>query len=196
MNRRYFTPLLALIGSLWAGPSLADTPLTPLTVTEPVQATNVRQLLTTNMCAYCDLTGVNLSQAHLIGADLRGANLTGADLTEANLEGADLTGANLTGVDFTGAFLTNATMNLTALNNVNFSDSQLYFAEVNGASMDNLNLSNATIVGTPISVGGAIGDGRDGPYPIYDGEESLREEELPILTPNDIWPSIPSTDER
>ena len=192
MKRRYFTPLVFLVGSLWAGPSFAETPVTSLSSTEPEQIANVRQLLTTNMCALCNLTGVNLSQAHIIGADLRGANLSGANLSGANLEGADLTGANLTGADLTGAFLTNATMNLTALDNVNFSGSQLYFVEVGGASMDNLNLVNATVIGTPISVGGAIGGGMDGTIPIYDGEESIREEELPILTPNDIWPPSPS----
>ncbi|NJL50058.1 MAG: pentapeptide repeat-containing protein, partial [Leptolyngbyaceae cyanobacterium SM2_5_2] len=61
----------------------------------PVRAENpahVQQLLETNLCAGCDLSGANLSQAHLIGADLRNADLSGAILVEANLEGADLTG--------------------------------------------------------------------------------------------------------
>ena len=38
-----------------------------------------------------NLTGANLTEATLSGADL-----SGADLTEANLSGADLTGADLT----------------------------------------------------------------------------------------------------
>lgn len=193
MNRRYFTPLFVLLGSLWASPSFAEPSVDALSIFEPAQVANVRQLLTTNMCAFCDLTGVNLSQVHIIGADLRGANLSGANLSGANLEGADLTGANLTGADLSGAFLTNATLNVTALDNVNFAGAQLYFVEVGGASMDNLNLANATVVGTPISVGGAIGGGMDGAIPIYDGEESIREEELPILTPDDIWLPTPST---
>ncbi|MEM9219902.1 MAG: pentapeptide repeat-containing protein [Cyanobacteria bacterium P01_F01_bin.150] len=188
MNCRYFTPLLFLVGGLWASPSFAETSIGSLSSSEPEQVANVRQLLTTNVCSYCDLTGVDLSQAHLIGADLRGAKLSGATLTEANLEGADLTGADLTGADLAGAFLTNATMNLTVLNNVDFSGAQLYFVEVGGASVDNLNLANATVVGTPISVGGAIGHNS---VPIYDGAESLTEEELPVLTPDDIWPPTP-----
>lgn len=189
MHRRYFTPIILLLGSLWASPSVA----LPLSSIEPEQVSNMRQLLATNGCAYCDLTGVDLSQSHMIGADLRGANLSGANLSGANLEGADLTGADLTGADLTGAFLTNATLNLTALNDVNFSGSQLYFVQVGGASVSNLNLADATVIGTPISVGGPIGE-IEGAVPIYDGEESLMEEELPILTPNDIWPATPSID--
>jgi len=54
---------------------------------------HVRQLLTTNSCPGCDLSGADLRGADLRGADLRGANLSGADLSGANLSGAS--GANL-----------------------------------------------------------------------------------------------------
>lgn len=163
---------------------------------EPTQATNVRRLLATNACADCNLVGVDLSQAHIIGADLRGADLTGANLTEANLEGADLTKANLTGANLTGAFLTNASLVGADLDNVNFEAAQLYFVDVTGASMDNLNLANATVVGTAIGIGGPIEDyeGNDAIIPIYDGQGSLQEEELPVLTPEDIWRSPPTID--
>ena len=39
----------------------------------------------------------NLSKAHLVGADLRGANLSKANLVHADLSGADLADANLSG---------------------------------------------------------------------------------------------------
>jgi len=70
----------------------------PLFFGMPAQAENpahVQQLIETNICPGCDLSGADLSQAHIIGADLREANLQGANLIEANLEGADLTGADL-----------------------------------------------------------------------------------------------------
>ncbi len=61
---------------------------------------------------YCDLLGVDLSDANLEGidfsnADLSGVNLSGAilidaDFVETNLSGADLTGADLTGADLSG----------------------------------------------------------------------------------------------
>lgn len=79
----------------------------PLLVAVPARAENpvhVVQLLETNLCAGCDLSGADLTQAHLIGADLRNADLSGAILTEANLEGADLTRANLDGANLTRPF--------------------------------------------------------------------------------------------
>ena len=41
---------------------------------------HLRQLLRTNSCENCDLSGANLT-----GLDLREANLQGADLSDANL---------------------------------------------------------------------------------------------------------------
>lgn len=191
MKRRYLTSLIFLVSTLLATPAGAESLPNTLEAAEPIQATNVRQLLTTNACRNCNLSGADLSQAHIIGADLRGADLSGANLTGANLEGADLTQANLTGANLTGAFLTNAVFASADLDEVNFSASQLYFVDVAGASMNNLDLADATVVGTPISVGGAIGGGTNDIIPIYDGEGSILEEELPILTPYDIWPPSP-----
>ena len=89
---------------------------------------DLQQLLTTNSCRGCDLSKVhlnlamlwdtdlteaNLTDAHLIGADLRRGLLTKANLTRAVLSGvvlyeADLTGVNLTAADLTGAWLDRA----------------------------------------------------------------------------------------
>lgn len=60
-----------------------------------------------------DLRNVCLSGADLTGADLRGVDLNGADLqkaclVDARLPGANLTGARLSGADLTGADLTGA----------------------------------------------------------------------------------------
>lgn len=124
---------------------------------QPIKAENpahVKQLLETNLCAQCDLRGANLREAHIIGADLRNADLRGAVLVDANLEGADLTGANLTDANLTGAYLTEASLNFANLTGVNFTRSQLIHTEAREAIVKDVNLTEATILGTPISIGG------------------------------------------
>ena len=159
--------LLTLLSvSLLESPGLAETPAA--TLIDELRTNNVQQLILTNACYRCDLVGVNLSEIHLIGADLRGATLVGANLSWSNLEGADLTGADLSGANLTGVFLTNASLAHATLDNVNFTQAQLYYVDVTGASMENLNLANATVLGTPISVGGS---------------EPVELEELPVLVP-------------
>ncbi|MEL7227774.1 MAG: pentapeptide repeat-containing protein [Cyanobacteria bacterium P01_D01_bin.36] len=136
---------------LAATPSLAEAPVGEPT---PLRQNNARQLVLTNECAGCDLAGVILFEAHLIGADLRNADLTGANLTGSNLEGADLTGANLTGANFTRAFLTDTCLANTQLVDVNFTEAHLYNTDVQGANMVDLNLAGAEVFNTPISIGG------------------------------------------
>ena len=53
---------------------------------------DLEKLKATESCKFCDLTGANLNQTILRGAQLEGADLTGANLTGANLTRADLTG--------------------------------------------------------------------------------------------------------
>lgn len=166
MRRRYFATLSVLSALFLASPALAESP------NFETYSYNVRRLLSTNMCAGCDLAGANLRGAHLIGADLRKADLTGADLSWVNLEGADLTQANLEGANLTGAFLTNASLVNADLDNANLSEAQLYFVQVTNASMENINLTGATIVGTPISVGSGV---------------ELDENSDPVISPPEFW---------
>lgn len=82
---------------------------------------HLKQLINTNVCQGCDLSGVDLKNANLSGADLSGSNLNGADLSganlnRANLSNADLTNANLNGVNLKETNLTNA-IGLSASNN-------------------------------------------------------------------------------
>jgi hypothetical protein len=58
---------------------------------------------------WANLKGADLSLAHLEGADLSSANLKGADLIAARLEGADLSRADLNGADLLWANLEGAT---------------------------------------------------------------------------------------
>ena len=166
MRHRYLVTLPLLSALFLTSPAVAESPIVE------VHPYIVRRLLSTNMCAACDLAGANLRGAHLIGADLRKADLTGADLSWANLEGADLTNANLEGANLTGAFLTNASLVNADLDNANLSQAQLYFADVTDASMTNLNLTGATIVGTPISVGSGV---------------ELDENSHPVISPVEFW---------
>jgi len=81
-------------------------------------------------CAWCDLSGADLSNLKLGGVDLSGANLTNANLGGASLRGVDLAGADLTGADVRGA---------------DFSHANLV-----GADLDQVNLSVAVITGAKI----------------------------------------------
>ncbi len=181
MTRRYLAalPLISLL--LWGAPGLAEAPTG--SVLEEMVASNVQRLVITNACKDCYLIEADLSKLHLIGADLRGADLVRADLSWSNLEGADLTGANLTGANLTGAFLTNASLVNADLDNANLTQAQLYYVDVTGASMENLNLANATVVGTPIGIGGTEEPVEDGTkIPIYVPEDDQ------LLSPPDSDP--------
>ncbi|MBW6519827.1 MAG: pentapeptide repeat-containing protein [Desulfoarculaceae bacterium] len=89
---------------------------------------NRKQLIETNSCPGCDLSGVDLDRVNLTGANLEGANLSkvrlrlatlakanlrNVDLRDADLGGsdlaeADLRGADLRGATFAGAYLVGA----------------------------------------------------------------------------------------
>ena len=134
---------------------------TPLIFTSTVNAGNSQDLQKLNLtreCVQCDLSGVNLRGAHLIGADLRGANLSGANLEGVNLEGADLTNANLKGANLTSAMLTNVNFKAANLNGANLTRAQIYDANVYGASMDDMIITDAEIYHTGIGIGGEEAD--------------------------------------
>lgn len=175
MKKRYFAVFSLLSIVLWGNPGLAETSVE--SVVDRMRATNLQQLILTNACYRCDLVGVDLSHRHLIGADLREASLAGADLSRSNLEGADLSQANLAGANLTGTFLTNASLVDANLDHVNFAQAQLYYVNVTGASMENLNLADATVIGTPISIGGST--------------SPIEQEQLPVLTPAEHWRLLP-----
>ena len=129
----------------------------PLFLTNSTLAGNpqhVQRLLETRECVNCDLSGVNLSEEHLIGADLRNANLEGANLKYANLEGADLTGANLTRANLSYSMLSNVNFKNANLNNTDLSRAKIYDANVFGASMNDMNITDAEIFNTGIGIGG------------------------------------------
>ncbi len=113
------------------------------TVETPAQATAkkqalVDQLLDTDACVECDLSGVNLSGKRLKGVDLERADLAGADLSdsnlsEANLKGADLSGANLKGADLSEADLYKADLTGADLTGADLSEASTDSADFTGA---------------------------------------------------------------
>jgi uncharacterized protein YjbI with pentapeptide repeats len=134
----------------------------------PAQAFNpdhLTQLLKTNQCPNCDLSGANLekanlSNANLIGTNLQSATLTGANLSNANLEGANVKGAsvndaylyraNLTSTNFSNASLQKANLRETTLVGTNFSSADLRSADFQGnnlaqAMFSSANLSSANL---------------------------------------------------
>lgn len=113
------------------------------TVETPAQAAAekqalVDQLLDTDACVECDLSGVDLSGKRLKGVDLERANLAGADLSdtnlsEANLKGADLSGANLRGADLSEADLYKADLTGADLTGADLSEASTDSADFTGA---------------------------------------------------------------
>ena len=90
------------------------------------------QLLRTNECSDCDL-----SQANLIGMNLRGA-----DLSDANLQGANLRGAALMFADLSDANLVGANLSRANLYATNLDDADLYGANLYGARFCNTVMPN------------------------------------------------------
>ncbi len=83
---RNFTRIARKAPSFRVGLDIGATNAHPLA--DPAQ---VQQLLQTNLCPHCDLSGANLSSATLTEADLTGVNLIGANLDDVLLSGATWT---------------------------------------------------------------------------------------------------------
>lgn len=96
-----------------------------------------------------DLRETNLSSAILEDADLRWAELLWANLSGARLSFADLRWANLTGVDLRGANLT-----LADLRTANLSGTNLRGANLNLTNLAEAQLEQSAMVGTTLT--GAI----------------------------------------
>jgi len=86
------------------------------------------------------IVGARFTAAHLDRANLSGADLTGADLTRANLDGADLTNA-----DLLGAYLGGANLNDVDLTNAHLADADLTGAELTGADLTGADLTGASL---------------------------------------------------
>ena len=86
--------------------------------------------------SYTDLSGLNLANANL-----RGANMESVDLVFARLEGANLLDANLLGAKLTGADLIGAN-----LEHANLRSAKLVGARLEGANLLDANLKHANLM--------------------------------------------------
>lgn len=105
-----------------------------------------------------DISGANLTSAHLVNACLAGSNLRGTNLTGANLSGADLVDANLTGADLTGANLGYARAADANFRGAYLPEAYVACANLRGANLRGANLANAYLAGiklTEADLGGA-----------------------------------------
>ena len=110
-----------------------------------------------------DLRGSNLSDADLRGADLRGSNLSDADLRGADLSDADLRGADLSDADLRGSNLSNANLSNANLSNANLSKAYLSNANLCYAYLCYADLSGAYLRGA-ILMGAVISGAKNIPY--------------------------------
>jgi hypothetical protein len=94
-----------------------------------------------------NLRGAYLTWANLGGADLRGADLTWANLREARLGGADLSRANLSGADLSGAYLIRANLSRADLNCAHLTAANLSEARLGGADLRYTHLNRADLSG-------------------------------------------------
>lgn len=144
----------------------------PFNLVAPARAANpeqVQQLLKTNQCPRCDLSGADLSGMNLFGANLAGANLNGAKLNRANLGFANLLEAylkeaqlqdtylymaTLTQADLSKANLNNAFLREAIVADARFSGADLSGANLSGVNLAGVNLSGVNLSGANLS--GAI----------------------------------------
>jgi len=102
------------------------------------------------------LSGIDLSEIDLRGANLKSTNLSGSNLFSANLSGADLSNANLSGTNLIKANLSNANLERTNLFGANLikanlSHTNLERANLSGANLSDANLANANLENTDLS---------------------------------------------
>jgi hypothetical protein len=91
--------------------------------------------------------GIQLDNAYLAKADLRGVWMREASLRRANLFGTKFTGAHLKGVDFTDAHLEKALLTKTDSSRANFTRAKLMEADFTGADISRADFTEAIFTG-------------------------------------------------
>lgn len=91
------------------------------------------------------LWAVNLRRADLRAANLLAAQLVEADLTEADLSGADLTAVDLSDAELMAADLSNADLSAANLEGANLTAAQLVGTDLWEAELERVNLRGANL---------------------------------------------------
>lgn len=115
---------------------LLEPPSTP-----PVSAAAIRAgLISEKKLLGLNMKGQDLSDAHLVYRELRGADFSQTNLTEVSLQGCDLRAAN-----FAGANLHGTVLYLADLRGADFSSAKLDKTDFKQARLEGANLSTAKI---------------------------------------------------
>lgn len=128
----------------WFGTSLVISSLSHSQKLE-IPQDGFRQLLVTNECFRCELTGADLKQINLSGAKLGNAKLENANLTGANLRYAYLENANLGGAKLAYANLGGAQLSYANLGDANLMGAKLSYANLEGANLIGANLKSSKL---------------------------------------------------
>ncbi len=91
------------------------------------------------------LNGADLNDCNLSGTNFHGTELVAANFRESNMAGANLSEANLMAADFGGADLTGADLSECAVNIANFTGAQLRGADLRGTSFTCKQLCTALV---------------------------------------------------
>ena len=127
-HMKYISVILFSLATLIAVPSFS------------ADEAHLKQLLETNECEKCDLSGADLKGKNLFRANLFKANLKDANLEDAKLEGANLKYANLKYANLERANLFYATLSYADLSRAN-----LKYTDLSGANSEGVNLSGANL---------------------------------------------------
>ncbi|MDB3945566.1 pentapeptide repeat-containing protein [Gammaproteobacteria bacterium] len=118
---------------------------------------DLQRLLKTKSCPGCnlsqaDLVGLNLRGANLRGANLRGADLRGANLREAQLDRANIDESDLFGADLSYSNLAEVSLSRAFLRGANLSGVDLTGVDLSGMDLTGTNLSKTILVDAELSV--------------------------------------------
>lgn len=119
-----------------------------------------QQLYSTASYQAGDLHGLKMHECDLTGWDLADQNLKGAEFWSATLTGANLSGANLANASFDSATLDYANLKEGNLIGVDFRGSKLTSADLRGANLTTTDFRGATLAGADLSgadTRGAVG---------------------------------------
>lgn len=92
-----------------------------------------------------DLTESQLSNANLLGAEIKGARLDRSVFKDANLSHCDLTGCNLSNTNFEHAILEGTNLSYTILKHANLRNTDLTNTNLDWAELDEADLRNSKI---------------------------------------------------
>ncbi|HTX01606.1 MAG TPA: pentapeptide repeat-containing protein, partial [Acidimicrobiales bacterium] len=123
---------------------------------------SLTQYVDTSLSSYKSLSGINLSGAYLVMANLSHDNLSGDNLSGANLTGANLAGTNLQGDNLETADLAGADLAGATLQGDNLSGADLAGADAVGANLQGDNLSDANGAGADFVSAELQGDNLSG----------------------------------